>query len=238
MFRWLAFGLVFVVGCQTARLRDVELVKDRILKLKPLSDYRSTVCELEVEPTEPARARFEEMFPGETKKLKADDWAFKWRQWESRCEIVPSGAARKSPVIREEQQFLASSLCILAQIFFVNSPFDELTYGPEDIQSMESGVRIGPQKSEVGIFLDRQDFNVTTRTKARGELSAQYKLVDGDWLPVQMIHSMTDYKIELSEIEYGDRVAGRRMPRSLLFSVGRERALAHSRVSIRNCSSL
>jgi hypothetical protein len=90
----------------------------------------------------------------------------------------------------------------------------------------------------LGIFLDRQEFNVLTRTKARGELSAAYRLIEGDWMPVQMAQSMTDYKIEFSEIEYGDRVSGRRMPSRLLLSVGREKAFAHSRVVIRNCERL
>jgi hypothetical protein len=42
----------------------------------------------------------------------------------------------------------------------------------------------------------------------------------------------------LDDLEYGEPVGGRRMLRSFNLSVGTERPLAHSQITVRNCQRM
>ncbi len=232
---------VLLGGC--AHQSDVNLVKDRMLKLQPLSKYTSTVCDVETQPTQPALARFAQMYPKEVEKLQSDAWTFKWRQRESSCEITPVVGTAKSPVVKAQMGFVEAAFCLLGQIFFVNSPFDDIKLGPDDVvrQRDEAGdwVHIREKgKGNLGYFLDRKDFLIVTRTKSRGEFAAHYKQFDSEWLPDRMEHKPENMQILLDQMEYGERVGSRRTLRSLMLSVGTERPMPHSQLIVRNCQRL
>ena len=236
MFKFILW-VTLLGGC--AHQRDVGLVKDRMLKLQPLSKYSSTVCDVETRPTQPALARFTQMYPKEIEKLQSEAWTFKWRQRESRCEIVPAQGASSSPVVKAQLGFIEAALCLLAQIFYVNSPFDELPLAPENVERRDQWIRIGAKnRPELGLFLDRKDFLVVTRTQSRGEFAAHYKQFDLEWLPDRMEHKPDNMQILLDHMEYGERVGNRRMLKSLMLSVGTERPLPHSQLLVRNCQRL
>lgn len=229
---------VTIVGCQTPHQKALALARDRAQKLAPLARYTPTVCDVEAKPTQPALARFSQMYPGEVEKLPVNSWSFKWRQSETRCEITADKAVAQSPVIKAQTGFLEAAFCMLNQVFYVNSPFDDLRVSPDDITMTKESVRIGPpQRPTEGIFLSQKDFEVTTKTK-RGDFKAIYKLNEGEWLPSQMEHTPENLKINLDQIEYGEKVAGRRVIRSMVLSVGTERAFEHSQLTIRSCRSL
>lgn len=235
MLRIFAVALL-LVGC--AHQRDVSLVKDRVAKLQPLSRYKSTVCEVETQPTQPALARFAQMYPKEFDQLPRDAWTFKWRQTESRCEIAPS-VVPNSPVVKAQRGFLEAAFCLLGQYFFVNSPFDELKLGPNDVVRNGEWVQIrDPKQKDLGYFLDRRDFVIVTKTKSRGDFQVRYKEFDHQWLPERMEHSPENMQIVLDEFEYGEPVGGRKTLKSLMLSVGAEKPLAHSHIVVRNCQRM
>lgn len=234
MLKWVLLAAL-VSGC--AHHRAVGVVRDRIVKLQPLSNYSGTQCEVVARPTQRALARFSQMHPGEVERLHSEAWMFKWRQTESRCQVTPAASAA-SPVVKAQLGFVEAALCMLAQVFYVNSPFDELQYGPDEVQIRENWVQLGPQKSDTGLFLDRNDFNVVTRTRTRGEYAAHYKQFDGEWLPDRMEHKPENLMILVDQIKYGDRLGSRRIFESMMVSVGTERPLAHSELIVRNCQPL
>lgn len=227
--------MTITTGCQTAHQKALSIARDRVTKLLPLSHYTSTTCEVEAKPTQPALARFGQMYPGEVEKVPLSAWKFNWRQWESRCEIVPPKEFAKSPVIQAQKGFMEATFCLLAQIFYVNSPFDDLRYGPEDVQMDKAQVRIGDKKNpEQGIYLADKDFTVTSKTP-RGDFFAHYAKINGEWLPDRMEHQPENMKILLSDIQYDGRVSGRRMIKSMELSVGTEQAFNHSELIVKNC---
>jgi hypothetical protein len=230
-------ALAFVLaGC--AHQRDVSLVKDRMVKLQPLSRYRGTVCEVHTQPTQPALARYAQMFPKDFEQLPRDAFIFKWRQTENRCEVV-APVAPKSPVVKAQRGFVEAAFCVLGQYFFINSPFDELKSEPKDVVRNGDWVQIRDKKDpELGYFLDRKDFLIVAKTKSRGEFQVHYKEFDSQWLPDRMEHKPENMQIVLDEMEYGERVAGRRTLKSLMLSVGTERPLAHSQITVSNCERL
>ena len=78
--------LVLLAGCQSAQKKNLELLGDRVRKLRPLSSAETQKCTLEVSLTQPASARYKEMFPKE--KIE-EPWTYTWRGSEARCEIAP-----------------------------------------------------------------------------------------------------------------------------------------------------
>lgn len=221
---------LLLAGC--AHQRDVSLVRDRIEKLQPLSKYTSTVCDVETQPTQPALARFAQMYPKDIDKVRSEAWTFKWRQWESRCEISPVPGSSSNPVTKAQLGFVEASFCLLGQIFFVNSPFDEIKLGPDDVKREGNMIKLG------GVDLDPGDFVIHTHTSSRGEFTARYRQESGEWLPDRMEHKPENMEILLDQIEYGERIGQRRVLKSMMLSVGTERPVPHSQLIVRNCQRL
>jgi len=225
------------MGC--AHQRDVSIVKDRMEKLQPLSRYTSTVCEVETQPTQPALARFSQMYPAEVDKLRPDAWTFQWRQRESRCEVTPQAGPARSPVVKAQLGFVEAALCVLGQVFFVNSPFDEIQLGPEHVRRKDDMIHLSKKAgSEHGLYLDPRSFFIITRTPAKGQFAAHYSQVGEEWLPDRMEHKPENMQILVDQIEYGERIGSRRVFKSMMVSVGTERPLAHSQLIVRNCQRL
>ncbi|HMN69776.1 MAG TPA: hypothetical protein PKC28_14630 [Bdellovibrionales bacterium] len=223
--RRLSFFLMFLAGCQTVQQRNFSLAQDRAHKLRPLSSWQSLQCRVDVELTEPARARYREMFPGESIDLPS----YVWEARESGCEIVP---VMKTPVASAQQAFLLPTLCLLFQTHFVNSPFDELSVLPEDLVDAPGAVQIRTDlaNADLGMFLAKDDFHIETRTKSRGVLGAKYESQAGRWLPVQMAQTNGPMTIAVDEVEYADARL-----RSFWIFVGTTQPLRHSRAVISEC---
>ena len=225
-------GLIFLLSaCQTAQQKSEALVAERVAQLQHLSSYRPTWCQVDTELTEPARARFEEMFPTES----ALDLNYVWRSRESTCEIYP---LKPSAIAKNQQAFLETSLCLLLQVHFVNSPFDELAMSASDIESVEplTRIRAGPSP-DLGIFLPRDSVTVETRTKTRGILRVEYADRNGVMLPSRLEQAHTGTQFVIEDIDY-DQSGPRPMLKSFWIAIGAEKPLRHSQAIIRDCRAL
>ncbi len=219
---------VLVCGCQTQRQKDLSLVRDRYLKLKPLSSYSSTVCEIESRPTQPALARFQQM---SKEKVNADSWKFTWRQTETRCEIKPHD--KNSKIAAAQIAFLETGFCLLLQSHYVNSPFDELPVKADDIKSVEGVVQVGP-----AISLARDEFLISTKTKAHGDLRARYRFEESlnQWVPWEIEQRTDQFILSLTDLVYGSPQVGNRFSvKSATLSVGTERLIKHSDLQVMDC---
>lgn len=223
--RWLSL-FVFLVGCQTAQQKRESLVADRRDKLKPLSTFHPVRCSVEARLTQPALARYREMFSGED----ASTLEFNWHARESSCDI--SARDGSSKIATNYQGFLETAMCVLMQVHWVNSPFDEMSI--DAVNEKDARVHIG--KGTNGLYLDPTSFIIETRTPKHGTLIAQYERDRGDYLPSRLTQkTRKGTQIVLDDFEWGDEVAGRRMVRSFLISAGDEKPLEHSRVVFKDC---
>lgn len=229
---WLALiSVVALSACQTAQQKSEALVAQRIAQLKHLSTYKATWCQVDVELTEPARARFEEMFPSES----ASDLTYIWRSRESTCELSPM---KTSNIAQGQQAFLETSLCLLMQVHFVNSPFDELATSPSDIESVEHLTRIrAGQNPDLGIFLPRDSVTVETRTKTRGILRVEYADRNGVMLPSRLEQARIGTQFVIEDIDY-DLSGPRPRLKSFWMALGAEKPLRHSQAIVRDCRAL
>lgn len=231
-----------VYGCQTVQIRNHNLVRDRAEKLRPLSKWRTAWCEVETELTHPAVARYQQMFPKEKARTQ-ESLKFTWRASESACEIK---GGEESPLMKNQKGFVESAMCLLMQVHWVNSPFDEMDVRTQDLESRQVGegdgaveavhVRTAGAGADYGMFVLSPDFKVETRTKSRGVLRATYAENAGEWLPSRLEQSGTNTQFVVEDIEYSDeKIGSRRMLKSFWISVGTDRALRHSKVSFYNC---
>ncbi len=225
------FSVVLLSACQTAQQKSEALVAQRVAQLKHLSTYKPTWCQVDTELTEPARARFEEMFPSES----ASDLTYVWRSRESACEISPM---KTSAIAHGQQVFLETSLCLLMQVHFVNSPFDELAMSPSDIEAVEAltHIRAG-QNPDLGIFLPRDSVTVETRTKNRGILRVEYADRNGVMLPTRLEQARIGTQFVIEDIDY-DLSGPRPMLKSFWIAIGAEKPLRHSQAIVRDCRAL
>lgn len=229
-------AVLTVVGCRSAQQRREDLLRDRVQKLAPLTKYNPTWCQADASLTQPALARYRQLFPEEAKKLDGRPLTYTWKARESACEVTPLD---KSPATLAYKAFLDSALCVLMQTHWVNSPFDEFPYAPERLTDTDDGkIHLSTQDGkEFGLFLDPAVFSVQTRTKGRGTFDAVYTLKDGQWLPERLAQRLAGgTQIVVDEIEWEAARAGRRrMVRSLQISAGEERPLQHSKIEFSGC---
>jgi len=235
LFRLLLLALLFS-GCQTAQQRSQQLVQQRVGELKHLSQWNPTWCQVDTRLTQPAMARYREMFPLESEVLAQETWGYTWKSRKSTCEITPLDS---SPVTRNHQGFLETSICLLLQAHYVNSPFDELDLN--DIQAVGplTQIRAGANP-DLGIFLPRDSMTVETRTKSRGVLHAIYDNQNGPWLPRRLEQRHGATSVVVDEIEYDPDAgsAARPMLKSFWISVGAEQVFRHSQVQFSGCRPL
>lgn len=232
MFKFfLTASLLLAAGCQTAQQKSEELVVHRAAQLRHLSHYRPTWCQADTELTEPAKARYEEMFPTES----APDLSFVWRSRETTCEVTPM---KPSAIAKSQQAFLETALCLLMQTHFVNSPFDELPIGPGDVEAEGewTHIRSGAAK-DLGVFLPNDSVSVETRTKSRGILRADYGEVNGVMVPLNLRQVLPTTQFSVDDIVY-DFSGTRPMLKSFWIEVGNEKPLRHSQVILRDCRPL
>ncbi len=227
----LLLGFLFLAACQTAAQKNMALLNDRAEKLRPLSEWRSSWCRVEVEMTQPALARFKEMFPDEN--LATESWAYNWKARENMCEVTPVDV---SPATKSQQGFLNTAFCLLLQVHYVNSPFDELKIEPRDIESVKDVVHIasGADK-DLGIYLPRERFVVETRTRSRGQLIAEYSENGGHWLPSRLEQRRGNTIFVVEDMQYA---GARPWLESFWIAVGGEKALRQSQVKIKDCRDL
>lgn len=210
------------------------LLRDRVEKLKPLSTWKPAWCRVDARLTQPAIARYKEMFPDEIDKLTAESLAYTWKARETACEITPLDS---SPLTRNYASFLDTAMCVLMQVHWVNSPFDELKVGADDIGERDGQVHIRAGESDdLGLFVDPRTVAVETRTKGRGVLRAAYAEVDGTWLPQRLVQRTAGADFVVDTIEWSDTYVGaRRMPHSLWISVGEDKPVQHSQLVFSDC---
>lgn len=224
-------------GCATQQQKDFQFVQSRVAQLRGLEKYPSTVCEIETIPTPTALARYIQLNPKEAGQLKDVTWKFKWRQTENHCEI--SGES-KLQAARMQKGIVEAAFCLPLQVFFINSPFDEVVIRPEAIRREGELIQVSDAPgSHLGYYLDTGNTTVRTRTQSKGELSAHYSQVDGEWLPDSIEQNTPALKILLDGVSYSTQKMGnRRLIESMWISIGTDEARRHSQISIRNCQSM
>lgn len=225
------FFFLALAACQTAQQRSEKLVMKRAAQLKHLSSWRPMWCQVDTELTEPAKARYEEMFPSES----ASDLSYVWRSRESSCEITPM---KPSAIAKSQQAFLETALCLLMQVHFVNSPFDELAMASSDIEPVGelTHIRSGAN-ADLGIFLLPDVPTVETRTKSRGILRAEYAEQAGVLLPKRLEQNRMGTLFVVDDIVY-DLSAARPQLKSFWMEAGTETPLRHSQAQFRDCRAL
>jgi hypothetical protein len=225
------FLIIFLAlaACQTAQQRSEKLVAKRMAQLKPLSSWRPLWCQVDTELTEPAKARYEEMFPSES----ASDLSYVWRSRESSCEITPM---KPSAIAKSQQAFLETALCLLMQVHYVNSPFDELAVAEIEPQGELTHIRTGAN-SELGIFLPPDLPTVETRTKSRGVLRAEYAGQGGMMVPKRLEQRLHETSFVIDDIVY-DTSGAKPLLKSFWIEVGAEKPLRHSQAFFRDCRPL
>jgi hypothetical protein len=240
--RYILISPLLLAGCQTIRDRNMELVQDRAQKLLPLSRFRTTWCEVEAKPTEPALARYRQLFPKEKSMLeKNESWVYTWHASENSCEIR---ALESSEAIKNHIAFVETALCLLLQAHWVNSPFDDLHVEPKDLVRLEDKVQIrtSPASPELGIWLEPKEFVVESRTKSHGDLKATYgQPVADEWLPTRIEQTKDKTSVLVDEIDYKKTKDGkRRLISSLWISVGDDKVapVRHTQLEFFNCNVL
>lgn len=227
----LVFAFLLTAGCQTAQQKSEALVIDRAAKLKHLSNWKSTWCQVDTELTEPAKARFTQMFPFEP----AGDMSFAWRAREASCEVT---ALSPSSAAKGQAAFLDTALCLLMQVHYINSPFDELEVTGKDIEPVRESAHIkSGDNPTLGIFLPPDSFTVETRTKARGTLRVDYADQGGKMLPSRLEQDRGKTKFLVDELEY-ETSGSRPMLKAFSVSLGGEKTFKQSRAIVRDCRPL
>ncbi len=235
MFRAL-FLLIFMTGCQTTAQKNLNLFTDRSEKLRPLSKWQPTWCEVETHLTQPAAARYREMFPDEAGRLNGEPRIYTWKATQNSCEII---ALVDSPLTKNHRAFLETALCVLLQAHWVNSPFAGLTLTSADLVTSDERVHIRTSpEPELGIYLDPSQFTLETRTKKRGVLSATYAESFGEWRPQSLEQTTAQSKILINELEFDSlRLGSRPLLKSFWISVGEKKLLQHSHVVLSSCQN-
>ena len=226
----MVFGVsaLIICGCQTSYKKNVAIVEDRVDKLKPLSDWSAVKCEVKVSLTEPARARFKEMFPKD--KIK-EPWIYTWKAREVACEVHPHKSTKKTEA---QKTFLETAFCVLLQTHFVNSPFDQLRLSDDAVKNADQFVQLKTSlDNDVGIFLSKNDFIVETRTKSRGQLEVKYTEQNKVWVPTYLAHHDKGAILSLNDFDY--KFGPRQALKSFWIFIGQEQPLRHSIVEIKNC---
>jgi hypothetical protein len=233
--------VVLVVGalaCQTAQERRVDLLRDRVGKLSALSTFRPAWCRVDVHLTSPAAARYRELFPDD-KEFSGEDLHYTWKARENRCEI---SSLQKGPAAKNYQSFLENALCLLMQVHWVNSPFDELKV--QELEDDDQGrlhIRSPGDTPGLGLFIepDPKSVVVETHTKSRGLLRAIYGETEGHWLPTSLEQQIKDTRFVVDQFEWSERAVGaRRFPRSLWISLAepaKDQARPHSQLHFSDC---
>lgn len=232
MFKFFVALLLFcAVACQSTQEKNQALVRDRFEKLKPLSTWKPTWCRVDAKLTQPALARYREMFAAEPEKLQSETWSYTWKARETSCEVT---SLEDAPLSRNHRGILETVFCTLLQTHFVNSPFDELKIMPEDISAHEDRVQIKlglGSAEDIGLYLDPRAVSVETRTRARGTLNARYAQSGQQWLPERIEQKTATTVLLLDGFEYSEASVGaRRMLKSFWISLGDSRALPHTQV--------
>ncbi len=235
MFKWILFLnlATLTVGCQSASKKNIEFLSERVKQLKPLSRWAPLECELEATLTEPARARYQQML-GQEKPQESTRYL--WRGRETVCEILAPQS--KSKQTDAQKPLLESSICLLMQVHWVNSPFDELKVDLERLNKVEDQLHVPTgDDPELGIFLNKNDFTLQTRTKSRGVLFAQYQEVNGIWAPIRLEQRLAGSRIVVDEMTYAQEAKPGARPqlKSFWISVGAEQAFKHSYVEMQGC---
>lgn len=233
----LGLVFVFVIGCVSQQQKDFEFVQNRVDQLRGLEKWPATVCEIEALPTPSALARYVQLNPAEARRLKPEVWSFKWRQTESRCEIASSS---KLKAVEMQKGIVQAAMCLPLQVFFINSPFDEVRIAASSVSREERLIHIGDKPgSHLGYYLDTTNTTVLTRTQSKGELSAHYADAGGEWLPDSIEQNTEALKILLDGFNYSSmRIKDRRMLESLWISVGTDTARRHSQILVKNCAPM
>lgn len=212
-------------------------MQGRVAQLKGLEKYPSTVCEIEALPTPSALARYVQLNPKEASRLEKIEWKFKWRQTENRCEI--SGSTELQ-ALKMQKGIVEAAFCLPLQVFFVNSPFDEVQIHESAISREGQLIHVASKSgSQLGYYLDTGNTTVRTRTQSKGELSAHYSETEGEWLPDSIEQKTAALKISLDALTYSSQKLGtRRMLESMWISIGSDVARRHSQIFIRNCKPM
>lgn len=238
-------------ACQTAQQKNLRFLADRVEKLKPLSSWRSSQCDVSVELTEPAKARFKELFPEETDQIHRDDWAYTWSARETTCDIR---ALDIGPAVKSQKEFLDTAFCLLLQVHYVNSPFDDLKVEPADVVGVKRLTTAGGDGAtyrdeeivhivsgsdkDLGIYLPPDGVVVETRTRGHGLLVAEYGDIAGRWLPVHLEQRRGNLIFQLEDFKYAEAVEDRRGLESFWIKFGGEKSVLQSKVNVKNCRDL
>jgi hypothetical protein len=230
---FLLVTIFLVIGCQSAPERDVLIVKDRVEKLRALSSWKPVKCEMRAKIAGPEEVKYRTAFPDESSLL--DDWQviYDWRVRRTQCEVHVQPL---TPATANQKTVVEGALCTLLQVFWVHSPFDGLKVTPTDIVDQDDTVFIRQkEESDLGIYLDKKNVNLMTRTAHRGILTAAYEQHGGEWYPKELGQETTSFKVVIKDFEW-DFEKPRSSPKAFWIYVGDKTSLAaHSHLELVTC---
>jgi hypothetical protein len=126
---------------------------------------------------------------------------------------------------------------MLVQVHWVNSPFTDLKFSEKDVHD-ENGVahiRIASEP-ELGLFLNPEHFQIETKTKSRGVLRAEYRLVGEEPRPVELQQVLPKSVLRVSDIEFSvDQLNGRSLLKKFSISVGEKNPVPYATVEVHDC---
>lgn len=235
--------LLVLSGCESAMKKNAELVAGRIRALNYLSNVQAFTCRVETSLSAPAMKKYLAEYPDEKRLIETWDESYQWEAHEGRCEIRPD---HLTPLIANHRAFMEISFCTLMQVFWVNSPFDGLNILPNQIQDRDNQVFLQQsQDSDTGIYLDKAEFRLQTRTVHNGELAAHYEKpkptpLASFELPVRLSQKTDKYSLVLDRFNWSPlSTAVRPFPASFWISIQTAKGLeAFSGVQISDCHSL
>jgi hypothetical protein len=233
MRRTLLILSLLTVACQSTREKNALIVKDRIEKLSSLSQWKPIKCQIKTELAAPQAQKYELAFPDEKELIENWDVSYDWTARHARCEVHPKPL---TPVTANQRAFIEEAFCTLMQVFWVHSPFDDLKVLPTDIEDEETKVFLRQKEdTDLGLYLDKTNMSIETKTARKGTYSASYAPVGTKWLPSELKHETLTFKFVLKEFDWGDG-ENRAPPKSFWIYVGEQAApSAHTQVQISDC---
>jgi|GEM_PF-2673571 len=234
MMRLLALFFLVTTACQTTHEKNAILLKDRIEKLQPLSEWKPIRCEVKTELAPQQAQKYIAAFPEEKEHIEDWDMTYEWTPRRSRCEIHPKAL---TPVTANQRAFMEEAFCTLMQVFWVHSPFDDLKVEPNNIEDHDKQVFLRQKEdSDLGLYLDKESMSFETKTARKGTYSAKYALHGTHWLPSEIKHETLTFKFLLKDFEWEDGI--RTPPKSFWIYVGDVGdATPHTQAQIGECKA-
>jgi hypothetical protein len=226
-----------LLACQTTQEKNAIILKDRVDKLQSYQEWKPIRCELRTELSAPQSVKYRTVFADEKKLIDSGTVTYDWTAKHSRCEVH---AKPLTPMTANQRTFVDQAFCTLLRAFWVHSPFDGLRVLPTDMIDQEKKIFLRQKEdSELGVYVDKEQFAIESQTAHKGTFSAHYEQHSGGaWVPSELRQDTTTFKFVLKDFEW-DEGSTRTPPKSFWIYVGdSSMPEAHTKVHVENCTRL